>query len=165
MKPDTDPEELNTGTAKVAPTYPEIKAYVLEHHGMKVSSLAIAQTKKKCGLETGEYYNLPFGRGRPPTQLKRKPPFGMRLSITDLSKTERQPLQIVAVVFFSLVLLQIGISLTIVGIAGQNLFTEISRPGISFFLQRLDPEYLPHQNFPLAPLPQQCLQPHPESGR
>ncbi|MBQ3146472.1 MAG: 23S rRNA (uracil(1939)-C(5))-methyltransferase RlmD [Oscillospiraceae bacterium] len=64
-----DPEELNTITAKVSPTYPEIKAHVLEHHGLKVSSLAIAQTKKKCGLEVGECYNLPSGHGRPPTNL------------------------------------------------------------------------------------------------
>ena len=64
-----DPEELNTITAKVSPTYPEIKAYVLEHHGLKVSSLAIAQTKKKCGLEVGECYNLSSGHGRPPTNL------------------------------------------------------------------------------------------------
>ena len=64
-----DPEELNTITAKVSPTYPEIKAYVLEHHGIKVSSLAISQTKKKCGLEVGECYNLPSGHGRPPTNL------------------------------------------------------------------------------------------------
>ena len=66
---EVDPEELDTITAKVSPTYPEIKAYVLEHHGMKVSSLAIAQAKKKCGLEVGECYNLPSGHGRPPTNL------------------------------------------------------------------------------------------------
>ena len=64
-----DPEELDTITAKVSPTYPEIKAYVMEHHGIKVSSLAIAQTKKKCGREVGECYNLPSGHGRPPTNL------------------------------------------------------------------------------------------------
>ena len=64
-----DPEELDTITAKVSPTYPEIKAYVLEHSGIKVSSLAIAQTKKKCGLDVGECYNLPSGHGRPPTNL------------------------------------------------------------------------------------------------
>ena len=64
-----DPEELDTITAKVSPTYPEIKAYVMEHHGMKVSSLAIAQAKRKCGLEVGECYNLPSGQGRPPTNL------------------------------------------------------------------------------------------------
>ena len=66
---EVDPEELDTITAKVSPTYPEIKTYVLEHHGMKVSSLAIAQAKKKCGLEVGECYNLPSGHGRPPTNL------------------------------------------------------------------------------------------------
>ena len=64
-----EPKELDTITAKVSPTYPEIKAYVMEHHGMKVSSLAIAQAKKKCGLEVGECYNLPSGHGRPPTNL------------------------------------------------------------------------------------------------
>ena len=64
-----DPEELDTITAKVSPTYPEIKAYVLEHHGLKVSSLAIAQTKKICGLDVGECYNLSSGQGRPPTNL------------------------------------------------------------------------------------------------
>ena len=64
-----DPEELDTITAKVSPTYPEIKAYVMEHHGIKVSSLAIAQAKRKCGLEVGECYNLPSGHGRPPTNL------------------------------------------------------------------------------------------------
>lgn len=64
-----DPEELDTITAKVSPTYPKIKAYILEHHGLKVSSLAIAQTKKKCSLEVSECYNLPSGHGRPPTNL------------------------------------------------------------------------------------------------
>lgn len=39
-------------------TYPEIKAYVLEHYGLKVSSLYIAQVKRKCGLELGKNYNL-----------------------------------------------------------------------------------------------------------
>ena len=41
------------------PTYPQIKDYVLEHTGLKVSSLYIAQVKKKCGLEVGECYNKP----------------------------------------------------------------------------------------------------------
>ena len=66
---EVDSEELDTITAKVSPTYPGIKAYVLEHHGLKVSSLAVAQAKKKCGLEVGECYNLPSGHGRPPTNL------------------------------------------------------------------------------------------------
>ena len=46
-----------------------LKAYVLEHHGLKVSSRAIAQAKKKCGLEVGECYDLPSGHGRPSTIL------------------------------------------------------------------------------------------------
>ena len=32
--------------------------YVPEHNGLKVSSLYIAQIKKKCGLDVGENYNL-----------------------------------------------------------------------------------------------------------
>lgn len=41
-------------------TYEEIKKYVAEHNdGMKVSSLNIAQVKRKCGIELGENYNLP----------------------------------------------------------------------------------------------------------
>ena len=40
--------------------YEEIKAYVAEHNdGMKVSSLNIAQVKRKCGLELAENFNLP----------------------------------------------------------------------------------------------------------
>lgn len=41
------------------PTYPKIKEYVLEHTGLKVSSLYIAQIKRKCGLDVGECYNKP----------------------------------------------------------------------------------------------------------
>ena len=37
-------------------TYEQIKAYVLEQTGLKVSSLYIAQIKKKCGLDVGEKY-------------------------------------------------------------------------------------------------------------
>ena len=40
-------------------TYDQIKAYVLEHSGMKVSSLYISQVKRKCGLDVGQNYNLP----------------------------------------------------------------------------------------------------------
>lgn len=39
-------------------TYDEIKAYVLEKHGLKVSSLYISQVKRKCGLDVGQNYNL-----------------------------------------------------------------------------------------------------------
>ena len=37
----------------------QIKEYVLEHTGLKVSSLYISQVKRKCGLEVGKNYNLP----------------------------------------------------------------------------------------------------------
>ena len=40
-------------------TYPQIKAYVLEHSGLKVSSLYIAQVKQKCGIIERENYNKP----------------------------------------------------------------------------------------------------------
>ena len=39
-------------------TSDEIKAYVLEHTGLKVSSLYISQIKRKCGLDVGQNYNL-----------------------------------------------------------------------------------------------------------
>lgn len=40
-------------------TYPQIKEYVLEHTGLKVSSLYISQIKRKCGLDVGDSYNKP----------------------------------------------------------------------------------------------------------
>lgn len=44
---------------KGSATYAEIKAWVLQHYGFKVSSLYVAQIKRKCGLEVGENYNKP----------------------------------------------------------------------------------------------------------
>ena len=40
-------------------TYPQIKEYVLEHSGLKVSSLYIAQVKQTCGIIERENYNKP----------------------------------------------------------------------------------------------------------
>ena len=40
-------------------TYPQIKEYVLEQTGLKVSSLYISQIKRKCGLDVGDSYNKP----------------------------------------------------------------------------------------------------------
>ncbi len=37
--------------------YDEIRAYVLEHTSLKVSSLYIAQVKQKCGIVDRENYN------------------------------------------------------------------------------------------------------------
>ena len=55
---DVDVEEMVQDKRGLA-TYGQIKDYVLEHSGLKVSSLYIAQLKKKCGIETGENPYLP----------------------------------------------------------------------------------------------------------
>ncbi len=52
-------EKMDMSGFQQGATYDEIKKYVLEQHGLKVSSLFIAQIKRKCGLEMGESYNLP----------------------------------------------------------------------------------------------------------
>ena len=66
---DLELDELDITAAESKATYPEIKEYVLKHHGLKVSSLYIAQVKRKCGLEVGENYNLPSPNGRPQPQV------------------------------------------------------------------------------------------------
>ncbi len=66
---DLDLDELDITTAESKATYPEIKEYVLEHYGLKVSSLYIAQVKRKCGLDVGENFNLPKPGGRPQPQV------------------------------------------------------------------------------------------------
>ncbi len=38
-------------------TYEQIKAYVMEHSGLKVSNLYIAQVKRKYGIIERENYN------------------------------------------------------------------------------------------------------------
>ncbi len=52
-------DELDLTAAESKATYEEIKDYVLEHIGLKVSSLYIAQIKEKCGIIERENYNLP----------------------------------------------------------------------------------------------------------
>ena len=51
-------DELDLTAAESKATYDEIKIYVLEKHGLKVSSLYISQVKRKCGLDVGQNYNL-----------------------------------------------------------------------------------------------------------
>lgn len=53
---DVDVEEL-VQDKRGAATYGQIKDYVLEHRGLKVSSLYIAQVKQKCGIIERENYN------------------------------------------------------------------------------------------------------------
>ena len=52
-------DELDLTAAESKATYEEIKNYVLEHSGLKVSSLYIAQVKEKCGIIERVNYNLP----------------------------------------------------------------------------------------------------------
>ena len=52
-------DELDLTAAESKATYEEIKAYVLEHSSIKVSSLYIAQVKQKCGIIERENYNKP----------------------------------------------------------------------------------------------------------
>ena len=59
MKVDFSLEDMDLSELKGKATYEQIKAYVLEQTGLKVSSLYIAQIKKKCGLDVGENFNLP----------------------------------------------------------------------------------------------------------
>ena len=55
-----DVAEMKGTSAETKATYEKIKKYVAEHNdGMKVSSLYIAQVKRKCGLELVESFNLP----------------------------------------------------------------------------------------------------------
>lgn len=51
-------DELDLTVAESKATYDEIKTYVLENHGLKVSSLYISQIKRNCGLDVGQHYNL-----------------------------------------------------------------------------------------------------------
>ena len=55
---DLDLDELDATASESKATYAEIKAYVWEHHTLKVSSLYISQVKRKCGLEVGKNYNV-----------------------------------------------------------------------------------------------------------
>ena len=55
---DVDVEELVQDKRGMA-TYGQIKDYVLEHSGLKVSSLYIAQVKQKCDIIERENYNKP----------------------------------------------------------------------------------------------------------
>ena len=55
---DLNLDELDITTAELDVTYPKIKEYVLKKYGFKVSSLYIAQIKRKWGLKTRKNFNL-----------------------------------------------------------------------------------------------------------
>ena len=65
--------ELDLTVAESKATYEEIKDYVLEHTGLKVSNLYIAQVKQKCGIIERVNYNLPkLGDSRQPKCPEKK---------------------------------------------------------------------------------------------
>ena len=52
-------EDMDMSEFQDGATYTQIKNYVLEHSGLKVSNLYISQIKRKCGIGVGKNYNLP----------------------------------------------------------------------------------------------------------
>ena len=50
-------DELDVTSVESKATYEEIKEYVLEKHGLRVTNLYIAQVKRKCGIIERENYN------------------------------------------------------------------------------------------------------------
>ena len=65
-----DEEDLTKSEGKA--TYSEIKEYVKKNTGLKVSSLNIAQTKRKHDLIERENYNLGDGKSQVPEITKIK---------------------------------------------------------------------------------------------
>lgn len=68
-RPDTtidvnlDISELEVSKAEKKAIYEEIKSYVQEQHGLKVTNLYIAQVKRECRIVERENYNLPETEG------------------------------------------------------------------------------------------------------
>jgi 23S rRNA (uracil1939-C5)-methyltransferase len=58
----TDLDEMDLTKAESQATYAEIKEYVLEKHGLKVSQLYIAQVKRKHGIIERVNYNVGEGK-------------------------------------------------------------------------------------------------------
>ena len=54
-----DLDELDITSAESKATYPELKDYILNKYSFKVSSLYIAQVKRKLGLDVGTSFNQP----------------------------------------------------------------------------------------------------------
>ena len=50
-------DEMNLTSAESKATYAQIKEYVWNKFQLKVSTLYIAQIKRKCGIELREHYN------------------------------------------------------------------------------------------------------------
>ncbi|WP_044294554.1 23S rRNA (uracil(1939)-C(5))-methyltransferase RlmD [Robinsoniella peoriensis] len=59
-------DEMDLTTAESKATYDEIKQYVFEHTGLKVSQLYVAQVKRKHGLIERINYNVGDGKSKVP---------------------------------------------------------------------------------------------------
>lgn len=53
-----DFSEMEITSAEAKATYAELKKYIFETYGVKVSSLYIAQIKRKYGIDMGKNYNI-----------------------------------------------------------------------------------------------------------
>ena len=65
-------EDMDMSEFQDGATYTQIKDYVLEHTGLKVSNLYISQIKRKCGIEVGKNYNLPKSEDSDSHSVRRK---------------------------------------------------------------------------------------------
>ena len=57
LRVELDGSDVDFASLREDATYPQIKKYVLEHFGLKVTSLQIAQTKRALNLPIGINYN------------------------------------------------------------------------------------------------------------
>ena len=80
-----DCEELQPTVAEAKATYAQLRAHVLENAGLKVSSLYIAQIKRKYGIDVGEAFNKPAD----PKKHVPKCPKEKELAIIDALKAFR----------------------------------------------------------------------------
>lgn len=80
-----DCSEIRVTAAEAKATYAEIRKYVLDHTGLKVSSLYIAQIKRKYGIDIGEAFNKPE---KPKNHVPRCPK-NKELAILDALKAFR----------------------------------------------------------------------------
>ncbi len=67
-----DLDELEVSAPKIKATYNQIKEYVLDKYGFKISSLNIAQVKQECGITERENYNKPSDDYKQPKCPKHK---------------------------------------------------------------------------------------------
>ena len=65
-------DELEVTAPETKATYAQIKEYVLNKYGFKVSSLNIAQVKQECGIIERKNYNKPSDDYKQPICPKHK---------------------------------------------------------------------------------------------